>query len=267
MRQGFVDTRVLITVMTYPHPSQKHQELVCTAGITDTGDWVRLYPIDYRYLPNHQQFRKYQWIKVGLLPRGSGNDRRRESREPNLDSIELLGPPLSSENQWAERRAIIDNLTHSTKLQLESLYETNRTSLGIVRPTEVLDLRIENSDPDWKPEWQTVLSQFNMFSGQPKALRKLPYKFSYIFRCEDSGGKVHSAMIEDWELGVLFLKESERLGSDEAAAESVKKKYFDQICAPSRDLRFYMGTVFPYNTWVVIGLFWPPKVIQPNLFL
>jgi hypothetical protein len=27
--------RVLITVMTYPHPSRGYQELVCTAGITE----------------------------------------------------------------------------------------------------------------------------------------------------------------------------------------------------------------------------------------
>ena len=67
-------------------------------------------------------------------------------------------------------------------------------------------------------------------------------------------------MIEDWELGVLFLKESERLGSDKAAAESVKKMFLDKLCAPDRDTRFFMGTRFPYNTWLVIGVFWPPKV-------
>lgn len=27
-------TKVLVTVMTYPHPSRNYQELVCTAGIT-----------------------------------------------------------------------------------------------------------------------------------------------------------------------------------------------------------------------------------------
>lgn len=41
--------KVLITVMTYPHPSRGYQELVCTAGVTDAGEWVRLYPVDYRY--------------------------------------------------------------------------------------------------------------------------------------------------------------------------------------------------------------------------
>jgi hypothetical protein len=194
------------------------------------------------------------------------NDRRKESREPDLTSIELLGPPLSADNNWAERCKFIDRLEHNTRLQLEDLYKTNQTSLGIVRPTEVIDLKIEPSDPEWKPEWQTVLHQFNIFFGQPKSLKKLPYRFSYQFRCEDSGDKIHSAMIEDWELGVLFLKESERLGSDELAAKSVKSRFLDQICHSSRDVRFYMGTVFPYNTWVVIGLFWPLKLLQQELF-
>ena len=266
MRPSFDETNVLITVMTYPHPSQRHQELVCTAGITEAGDWVRLYPIDYRYRPNHQQFKKYQWIRLGLAPRGFGNDDRKESRQPDLESIQILGEPLNTDNSWADRRAIIDRLPHHTRVQLEALYEADRTSLGIVFPSEILDLKIEPTERDWKPEWQSVLDQFNLFHGQPKSLAKLPYKFSYVFRCSDTGGRPHAAMIEDWELGVLFLKEKERLGSEEAAAQSVKRKYFDQICGASRDTQFFMGTVFPYNTWVVIGVYWPPKIQEASLF-
>jgi hypothetical protein len=257
---------VLITVMTYPHPSQRHQELVCTAGITDTGDWVRLYPIDYRYRPNHQQFKKYQWIEIDLAPRGAGNDQRKESRQPDLNSIKILGGPLSTRDGWAARRAVIDPLPQNTRLELEALYEVDRTSLGIVRPVEVVDLTIEEADRDWKSEWQATLAQFNLFHGQPKRLVKLPYKFSYIFRCADTGKRPHAAMIEDWELGVLFLKEVERLGSEEAAAASVRNKYFEELCGQNKDTRFFMGTVFPYNTWVVIGVYWPPKIKQTLLF-
>lgn len=71
MTESYERTKVLITVMTYPHPSKRHQEVVCTAGITEQGDWVRLYPINHRYRPKHQQFHKYQWIEIDLLPRGS----------------------------------------------------------------------------------------------------------------------------------------------------------------------------------------------------
>jgi hypothetical protein len=58
-------------------------------------------------------------------------------------------------------------------------------------------------------------------------------------------------------------REAERLGSDQAAAESVKKKYLNEVCGPAKDTRLFMGTVFPYNTWVVIGVYWPPKIKQP----
>ena len=135
IRPVFTPTKVLITVLTYPHPSQKHQELVCTAGVTEQNEWVRLYPIDLRYRPNHQQFRKYQWIEVGLTPRGSGNDSRRESRQPDLDSIKVLSEPLSPENGWAARRAIIDKLPHLTMLQLRERYEQDKTSLGVLAVT------------------------------------------------------------------------------------------------------------------------------------
>jgi hypothetical protein len=250
--------------MTYPHPSESLQELVCTAGITDTGEWVRLYPIDYRYRPRNQQFRKYQWIEVALDARGANNDNRRESRRPDLKSIKLLGDPLSTKDNWKARREIIDCMPHHTRLELEDLYERDLVSLGIVRPTEVLDLKVERVDRDWKPQWQAVINQFTLFSGPPKHLEKLPYKFSYVFRCRDSGDKVHTAMIEDWELGVLYRREVERLGDEALAVASVRKKFLDELCSPLKDTRFFMGTVFPYNTWIVLGVFWPPKSAQSS---
>ena len=177
----------------------------------------------------------------------------------------MIGEPLSTKNGWCARREIIDALPHRTRIELEALYESEKTSLGIVRPTEILDLKVESVEREWKPQWQATLNQFNLFSAPPKHLEKLPYKFSYVFRCADSGEKVHTAMIEDWELGVLYRKEVERLGDEQAAASNVRKRFLDEICGPAKDTRFFMGTVFPYNTWVVIGVFWPPKEYQPTL--
>ena len=60
-------------------------------------------------------------------------------------------------------------------------------------PSEILDLTIEPAEREWKPEWQAVLDQFNLFHGQPKTLAKLPYKFSYVFRCADTCGQFERA--------------------------------------------------------------------------
>ena len=258
-------TEVLITVMTYPHPSQRYQELVCTAGITKDGEWVRLYPIDYRYLPSHQQFHKYQWIEVELAERGQGNDPRKESRRPSLNSIRLLGEPLDTQNNWEHRHQIVEKLPVHTVNELKTLYNQDKTSLGVVHPAHVLDLKIEKSDSEWKPEQQSALNQLQLFGPQTKQLAKIPFKFSYVFECEDSS-KPHNAMITDWELGVLYLKEVDRLGNEHQAAESVRYKFFDELCGSNKDTRFFMGTTLPYNAWIVLGVFWPPKVPQMKLF-
>lgn len=258
--------RVLMTVMTYPHPSEGYQELVCTAGITKELEWIRLYPIDYRYRPQAQQFRKYQWIDVETEKPKPGKDKRPESFRPVLDSIKLIGEPMSTQNKWAERREIIDKMSHQTVNQLKEMWEVNRTSLGVVRPTRVVDMEIRPVEsPDWKPSWQALFQQMTLFGPQQKPLRKIPYTFHYHFECEDSE-KPHVAMCEDWELGILFLKEAERLGSDEAAAESVKKKFLGELCRDDKDTRFFMGTRHPYNVWLVLGVFWPPKIHQKGLF-
>jgi hypothetical protein len=258
-------TKVLITIMTYPHPSRGYQELVCTAGLTESLEWVRLYPIDYRYRPKGQRFHKYQWIEVVLDPRNKSNDTRKESRRPDLATIRILGEPISTKNKWAERRELIDRVPHYTVNQLKALYKSEKVSLGIVRPKRIIDLEIRDADPEWKPEWQNLYSQMTLFGPPQKPLRKIPYSFHYKFDCEDSN-KPHVAMCEDWELGTLFLNESARLGSDEAAAESVKKKFLGELCRPDKDTRFFMGTFWPYNTWLVLGVFWPPKIAEKMLF-
>ena len=114
MRADYELTSVLITVLTYPHPSKQHQEIICTAGITEKHEWVRLYPIDYRYQPEFRQFRKWQWIKVGLASRGHGNDQRPESRQPDLKTLKILGEPLSTKSGWEDRRRIVDRMPHHT---------------------------------------------------------------------------------------------------------------------------------------------------------
>lgn len=101
MKSEAKSTRVLITVMTYPQPSAQYTEIICTAGVTSSGDWVRLYPIDYRYCDDTHKFRKYQWIDVDLYPNGARNDHRKESRRPRLETIRLVDKPLPTAKGWA----------------------------------------------------------------------------------------------------------------------------------------------------------------------
>lgn len=71
--------RLLVTVKAYPSVSTKYNELVCCAGITEARQWVRLYPVPYRDLPNHTQFQKYDIVEVICDRREAHKDNRPEA--------------------------------------------------------------------------------------------------------------------------------------------------------------------------------------------
>jgi len=74
-------------------------------------------------------------------------------------------------------------------------------------------------------------------------------------------------MIEDWEVGALYWRLVDAGRTPDKAAEEVRAKFFDEICAPNRDTHFIVGTVLSYpKSWVIIGVFWPKKESQQSLF-
>lgn len=250
--------RVLITVKTYPLPSEKYLELVCTAGMLEDGSFIRLYPIDYRYRPIWQWYKKYQWIEVEVEKHDK--DSRKESYRPNLESIKLLGSPLDKKKGWAARRAIVLKNPPSSMEALRERQKVDMTSLGLVKPKEVLDVIIEPDAEEWKPEWQADIAQLRLFGPQRKSLEKIPYKFRYRFTCNDPRCNGHTMMIEDWEIGQLYRHQVARLGDREKAADSVRQKLFAIMCAPNIDTHFFVGTVLQYGTWIILGVFWPPVI-------
>ena len=94
--------KVLITVKSYPNVSCKYTELVCTAGVNESGEWRRIFPIQFRQLYEDRQYKKYQWIEVDIGR--SMKDRRPESYEmADSHHLKTLGDPLPTENKWRMR--------------------------------------------------------------------------------------------------------------------------------------------------------------------
>lgn len=248
--------RVLITVKTYPLPSESYQELVCTAGVLENGTFVRLYPIDYRYRPYWQWYKKYQWIEVEAVK--NPKDPRSESyRTVHGGDIRPLGEPLTTKDNWAERKRYVLAKGVQTMCSLQGLPQ-EQCSLGIIRPASVSGFPIEKTERDWKPKWKALFRQQRLFGPRQKPLEKIPYRFFYAFTCGDPSCRGHKMMIEDWEVGQLYRSMRDRHGEN-AAVEKVKQKFFDQICAANIETHFFVGTVLAYGTWIVLGTFWPKK--------
>ncbi len=258
---------LLITVKTYPTPSTRYREIVCTAGVKQDGSWIRLYPIDYRFKDYSQWYKKYQWIEVDVeKPK---QDPRPESYKL-ISDIKILSKIIDTKNNWAERKKYV--LAKGTKIMcwLEHNQNQNNISLAVIKPKKVKDFVWEKTSNQWTTKQIYALAEMRLFDkNHPSQLEKIPYKFSYIFICEEPNCKGHKMMIEDWEVMELFRRTRDSYGEKEGL-KKVKEKFLDEICSPKKDTYFFVGTVLQYGSWIIIGTFYPPKLQQSgeqmNLF-
>jgi hypothetical protein len=267
--------KVLITVKTYPQPSSKYDELVCTAGFFE-GKWMRLYPVPFRALPYKDQYSKYHWVELDLIRNYS--DFRIESYKPKygIDGI-VVGEKVDTKKNWLMRKDYVLKEVFTSMDTLIRLAHNEKRSLGVLKPSQVVKFVIEQQEREWKKEWQDQLLQYNLFNLDEKGegkkrsvIRKLPYKYSYEFLSEGDK-KPRKLMIEDWEIGALYWNCLEKCEGDEDEANRlVKEKYFDYFCS-QRDLYFFMGTTkahhYSPSPFIIIGVFWPPRLAAEQLSL
>ncbi len=263
--------KILIAVKTYPIPSTKYDELVCTAGVKETGEFVRLYPINFRDLPSGQQYRKYQWIEVKAQKRGR-EDIRKESYRPDLSTFRTLGRPIGTgrKGDWSERARYVLAQPSRSMEQLRRAWKEDRTSLGVFKPKEIRTLVVTADNADWDPAFKEALKQYRLWderTASRRPLRKVPFKFHYRFRCDDPDcDHEHKMSIVDWEVGALFWKLRDQGFTEKEAAEKVRYKFFDELCSPTKDTYFIVGNMLDHpRSWLVLGLFYP-KAAEPSLF-
>jgi hypothetical protein len=272
-------TKVLIVVTTYPLPSRSYDELVCTAGITEDGQWIRIYPVPLSSLFELKKDGKIQQTKYSLVElelNKRTDDFRPESHSPkhyDFSDIKVI-ERIDTKGNWHLRKefCLKEVFTSFDELIELSKAPINK-SLATFKPTEILGFEYEKDDPEWKNEWKELRKQGDLFDVEksPEILiPKLPFKFFYKFK--DSDGKLRRLMIEDWEIGQLYwncLKSTE--GNELAALAKVRKR-LDQEFVKEKDLYFFVGTTREWHTrrsknpFVIIGLFYPKKEEQLSLF-
>jgi hypothetical protein len=266
--------RILILVKTYPALSTKYDELVCTAGMTPEGKWIRLYPIPFRKLELDKRYGKYQWVELEITKNTS--DPRPESYRPvkMCEDITFHGE-VGTEEGWIARKSIVLRNVYD---DMDRLIAVNKgddgISLAVFKPARIINFTVEETDRSWDPAKLKAIevraAQLNLFGGEESPFQivsKLPYIFRYVF--EDARGRQSTLMIEDWEIGSLYWNCLERAGGDEkVACQKVREKYFDLF--RTRDLYFFLGTSRQFDSWarnpfLIIGCFWPP-IPNPALF-
>ena len=253
--------KILVIAKAVPEPSKTHGDSVCTAGITEDGEFIRIYPVPFRIFCGEQRFSRYDWIEVECERKLTDN--RTESHEINPDTIIKCGA-IDTSDRWRGRNDMILPLCSKNLIELLNDFKQNNTSLGIVKVKELIEFYIDPDKDKGSGESAKVFQCiFDQDPENSKILKKIPkiqhspHKYRYRFRCEGEEGE-HDIICEDWE---LFECERRWVYVYETKEELWKKihqkfyTHFKEKC----DLHFIIGTHFLYKTPIIIGVYYPPK--------
>jgi hypothetical protein len=263
MRGGWIRKRVLILVKTYPNPSEKHREIVCTAGLEmETRTLIRLFPIPFRMLANESKFQKWQFVELDVR---KASDSRRESYEVRDDSIEAGELIEAYGGGWQRRWSLIEHLISPSLESIEALPAGERPSLAIIKPRDCT-MTIERHrhttyNAQQRRKLMGVIAHDTLFGDYKKyiaLLEKIPLKFRYHFRYgEAPGSRLYTAFFEDWEIGEAWRK-WRGLYPDEAELKAKIINRFLDVTKERDNLYLAIGTHSQYrHQWLAIGQFQP----------
>jgi hypothetical protein len=259
--------RILILGTTYPSHSKKYSEIVCTGGIEeDTRRMIRLHPVPMRYLEAKQRFKKFQWIDAKVQKHDS--DPRPESFRIAPDSI-VLGDIITDH---VVRRSYLESSPHLIS-SLEALKERqleNGTSLGIIKPRDILDRSLDYRSPSERLEWERAekarLAQQSLFGEALKPLDFPESRFMVHWKCDDDTCPTHNMGLLVWGIHELYRK----LKNDPKCEQKVLDVMQKQLDQWEREVFLFLGNFrsIQYN-FGLMDSYSSPKVTssQATLFM
>jgi len=252
--------KVLVTVKAYPEKSRRHGQVVCTAGITEDRDWIRLYPMPFSTFLGPGKIQRYDWIEAECEKVTDEKLGRKESYRVRDGSVNIIDRSLSlgkvkGKAPWEKRNSLVLPKLAPSLEYLEEQYKKDKTSLGLIKPREVIDFftREELRQPPEPKAYQQSLDKQII-----PIIDAIPHIFAYKFRCAGCDKKkIHDIMCEDWELFESYRSWWKTYPNVKTLWEKLHEKFFDFMIR--HDLHFYMGMYSQQPTWLIIGLYYPPK--------
>jgi hypothetical protein len=257
--------RVFIVAKTYPELSSKYGETVCTAGVDESGNPLRLYPIPFRYLSGPQRFKRYQWIDVSLTK--SPHDTRPESHTIRAESIALGEEVPTTPDEWGRRGDIVLRSLLWQFTSMKDLLDAQRKSgrsLAFMRPTSFTGVSVRTRAADDAETFQDKLEelkkrneaarmQLDLFERTvPPAMKSLEYVGERVcidWRCADEDCSGHSMQVLDWEICELARKNG--LGAAKTKVESMLDSNRYKTALILGNFHMYPGS------FAIIGLWYP----------
>ncbi|MDO8428273.1 MAG: hypothetical protein Q7S92_03605 [Candidatus Diapherotrites archaeon] len=246
--------RLLVLAKAVPEASKKYEELICVAGITDKGEWRRIYPIPWElfWKTSPQNFKKKWWIEYELQD-DKPSDHRPESRKVKFETIKPL------------REATFKEIEDLLKTRIETIEQieekgVKKQSLGVIEPKEVFDFL--PSDNQHYEKLVNMGKQKDLFGSKAFKLSPPKVKYSYKFK-DDIDGRIHETLCEDWEVGELYRKcedyrKQGKYKDENEVHQKVKEKMLNAIMK-NKHVYFIVGSHYRFPTFMIVGVIYPRK--------
>lgn len=259
--------KILVLGMTYPSYSRKYVENVCTGGLfSDTLEMCRIHPVPKRYWDEAEQFKSWQWIEADI---------QRHVGDPRPESWRLgdnvnIGEKLpAGKKGWVQRRRFLEDSPYLFEEwgALQEAHDEKGLSLAIVRPEEIVKVRLQKKPESEREEWlekeKELLAQTDMFR-KLKPLDWIPVRFKVEFRCKDED-RTHEMSLLQWGIHELCRRYMNEPWA--ALEEKMLTKMRQELDTGKRDVFLFLGTFRVRQTqWGLMDSASPPKMQQIPLF-
>ena len=244
---------LMVNCKTYPAVSSRYVETVCTGGVMPTGEFVRLYPIPFRFLDSEEQYKRWDVIRVRAYR--DSKDTRPESWhiEPGV-AIERIDTITSEKRRWDWMRATV----HDSATAMESKGLTN----GCV-DIEPLELYWKPDPKEWTPAQKEVILQGDLFASKEQMLSladRVPWQFRLKYR-EKNTGREDDGKVLAWSYYQGFRRARDKVKTDEEALETVAERIKNSIFNPERNVFAILGTHSRFGHWMISSLYHLPTEI------
>ena len=218
---------------------------------------IRLYPIPFETFRGGKNIPKYSWISVDC-EKASEYLNRKESYRVRYETIQILNRvDTGYDKSWNERNEIVLPILSGSLEDLEKRANLDNTSLGLIKPRQITDLTIDEKEGVDEQQSEIIREVQITLDGESRTeLEDIEYNFRYHFLCSNLDCKGHNIMCEDWEMLESWRSWKRKYLNREILVEKFKGKYLHEMV--KKDLYFFVGTHSRFNTWLIIGLYYPP---------
>lgn len=235
--------RVLIIGLNYPNYSADQTVTTYARGLVDESyEMVRIHPVPKWYIEQGGEVHKFQWSTLCLQPHD--RDLRQESfmlaDGSAMELHEIL--PYEPSN---ERRHFLDSSPYVCRSvrEFQQRWEKDGTSLAIIRPAEILGIRLvqrsEAEQVEWRQIEEHLMQNGTGTSLKPTASLKCPDTYFMLsWRCDEPDSPIYEKPIRQWGLHFLY----DQLANDPDRDKKVVGRMNQELDLTQRDVYFFLET-------------------------